>query len=371
MSFSPDDEIVMDLDVEEEQVLENADEMHSSTRRLPLGPPQDSNVKPKKRIPPQVHFARVENQLNKMTQQLTMDKIFFLSLMKKRLSTPEQASECEADHSKDKPATLTSTLRQNLRNPLDEFDKRLGLRVRSTNPIAEITSAFLGPLMRIFRIICIVVRILFNIGTWNDPYLSFWALCGLILLMMVLLVFPWRIFFFVVGVVALGPQNLFLRKQLHRLKGKLFRKKDKGPKPLETSATKSSDSLSHDLDSQSQNSTFSEKSETNRRRHRRLLGHLANRRQQRRDRINAAHTALRRDDMATRQAFSAVHQTRGKRSAPRDVVVPYVPFRIDRFYDWPPDPTVSRATPVVFENCAFQAFPIGEDSSSHLKAKSV
>jgi hypothetical protein len=36
----------------------------------------------------------------------------------------------------------------------------------------------------------------------------------------------------------------------------------------------------------------------------------------------------------------------GRRLAPRSVAVPYSRFRKDRFYDWPPDPTVSRATPV-------------------------
>jgi len=44
-------------------------------------------------------------------------------------------------------------------------------------------------------------------------------------------------------------------------------------------------------------------------------------------------------------------RTDGKTSSsqklqPRCIVVPYGRFKKDRFYDWPPDPTVSRATPM-------------------------
>ena len=50
-----------------------------------------------------------------------------------------------------------------------------------------------------------------------------------------------------------------------------------------------------------------------------------------------------------RPAFTS--QTQGqfpdkKKIHPRAVVVPYCRVKKDRFYDWPPDPTVSRATPI-------------------------
>jgi hypothetical protein len=32
---------------------------------------------------------------------------------------------------------------------------------------------------------------------------------------------------------------------------------------------------------------------------------------------------------------------------PRSVAIPYSRFKKDRFFDWPPDPTVSRATPLI------------------------
>ena len=48
-----------------------------------------------------------------------------------------------------------------------------------------------------------------------------------------------------------------------------------------------------------------------------------------------------------RPAFSTGHNSRiSKKVRPREVAVPYSKLRKDRFYDWPPDPTVSRATPV-------------------------
>jgi hypothetical protein len=38
---------------------------------------------------------------------------------------------------------------------------------------------------------------------------------------------------------------------------------------------------------------------------------------------------------------------------PREVVVPYCRIRTERFYFWPPDPTVSRATPVALLDSGF------------------
>ena len=44
---------------------------------------------------------------------------------------------------------------------------------------------------------------------------------------------------------------------------------------------------------------------------------------------------------------SALHgQSSSKKLSPRSVAIPYSRVRKERFYDWPPDPTVSRATPL-------------------------
>lgn len=47
-----------------------------------------------------------------------------------------------------------------------------------------------------------------------------------------------------------------------------------------------------------------------------------------------------------RPAFYAHARPSRRNQIPRDVAIPYFRFRKDRFYDWPPDPTVSRATPI-------------------------
>lgn len=48
-----------------------------------------------------------------------------------------------------------------------------------------------------------------------------------------------------------------------------------------------------------------------------------------------------------RPAFYAHTKPTRRTQVPRDVAVPYFRFRKERFYDWPPDPTVSRATPLI------------------------
>lgn len=53
------------------------------------------------------------------------------------------------------------------------------------------------------------------------------------------------------------------------------------------------------------------------------------------------------DNVEDRPAFSTQHNSSRKKGLrPREVAVPYSKLRKDRFFDWPPDPTVSRATPV-------------------------
>jgi hypothetical protein len=56
----------------------------------------------------------------------------------------------------------------------------------------------------------------------------------------------------------------------------------------------------------------------------------------------------------TRQPFAASGMKANKKIIqPREIVVPYSRFRKERFFDWPPDPFVARATPVRFEDCRF------------------
>ena len=56
--------------------------------------------------------------------------------------------------------------------PLDEFDKLLGLHTKNLNLVQQIASGFLGPLMRMIRILVYITRVSFNVATWQDPILS-------------------------------------------------------------------------------------------------------------------------------------------------------------------------------------------------------
>lgn len=201
----------LDSDEDEEENLVSSlvrTASNNSRSSVVLGPPQDTNVKPKKKIPPQVHLARFEEKLNKVTASLSMDKVFSSTLAYRHDSKAEEGfrSVMGAHHHPIHANGNAKTKKKEKRIPLDDFDKKLGYRVRHPNPVTEITSSFLGPLMRIFRILCVVVRVVFNVGVWSDPYLSFWVLCFLVLLMLVLILFPWRLFLFAIGLIGFGPQ---------------------------------------------------------------------------------------------------------------------------------------------------------------------
>merc|ERR1711966_594705 len=68
----------------------------------------------------------------------------------------------------------------------------------------------LGGVMKMFEIQLSFVRAVFNVCMWNDPMLSFWISMVIFGLAVVLFIFPWRLFFFVIGFLGLGPQNYFL-----------------------------------------------------------------------------------------------------------------------------------------------------------------
>jgi hypothetical protein len=48
----------------------------------------------------------------------------------------------------------------------------------------------------------------------------------------------------------------------------------------------------------------------------------------------------------SRRPFCASGRVNKKLLRPREIVVPYTRFHKERFFDWPPDPTVARATPL-------------------------
>lgn len=79
-----------------------------------------------------------------------------------------------------------------------------------SNPLAALTQTFLEPVMKAIEVYLYTIRAGFNTFTWKDPILSFWVLVFLILTCFVLIVFPWRLFFFLIGFVGFGPQNILV-----------------------------------------------------------------------------------------------------------------------------------------------------------------
>ena len=167
----------------------------STTRRIRVGPPQNSDTSGRK-VPPQVHLSRVEHMLHRATKNISVEHVHF--------PPPHLQMNLGKEFNAKGPAAdvISAKEKQNF----DEFDRLLGFRTKNPNPILRITSSFLGPLMRIIRIVIYATRIGFNLTAWRDPFLTFWAFSFLCTLCFVLLIFPWRTFFLLSTVVLLGPQ---------------------------------------------------------------------------------------------------------------------------------------------------------------------
>ena len=75
------------------------------------------------------------------------------------------------------------------------------------NPMTRKRAKYVGPIVEVIQIGIIAYRTVFKIFMWNDRYLSFWLLVGSLLMAGILFIFPWRIFFFIIGFIMVGPQN--------------------------------------------------------------------------------------------------------------------------------------------------------------------
>jgi len=301
----------------------------STTRRIRAGPPQNSDTRGRK-VPPQVHLSKVEHMLQRATKNISVEHVHF--------PPPHIQANLEKESNAKGPAgdIITAKERQNF----DEFDKLLGFRSKNPNPILRITSSFLGPLMRIIRIAIYATRIAFNVTAWRDPFLTFWAFTFLCLLVFVLLIMPWRWFFFAASIVLLGPQNIAVRKFLERRAAE----KERDEKDAKARAKFQAEAQASMQGGTSPNSASAyspkEDASLSKDKKKKKWGWKKVKEEDEEEltEVDLYHSP--------RPAFFA-HSVPTKRTAvPRDVAVPYFRFRKDRFYDWPPDPTVSRATPI-------------------------
>lgn len=308
----------------------------SRTRRIRVGPPQNSD-KSGRKLPPQAHLSRVEHMLHRATKNISVEHVHF--------PPPHVQSQLGKEVNAKGPAGDVLTAKE--KQHYDEFDKLLGYRTKNPNPIVRITSSFLGPLMRMIRIVIYAVRISFNVCSWRDPYLSFWIFAFLCVLAFILLIFPWRTFFFLTTLVLLGPQNIAVRKYLERRAKdrELEEKEQKEKDDLNAAATETN--VSESVKSSAKKSNLASKEDENKDdkgKKKRLWG-----RNHKKDAEDEQAQEINEPDLyqSPRPAFYAHTRPARRTQVPRDVAVPYFRFRKDRFYDWPPDPTVSRATPML------------------------
>jgi hypothetical protein len=93
-----------------------------------------------------------------------------------------------------------------------QLDKYLGLGQYSySNPFVARVGMYVEPIIgSAYSFLCLF-RAGFNVVTWRDPMLTFWVSLFSGMLVIVLFVFPWRIFLACLGMFLVGPQNLVIR----------------------------------------------------------------------------------------------------------------------------------------------------------------
>lgn len=70
-----------------------------------------------------------------------------------------------------------------------------------------------------------------------------------------------------------------------------------------------------------------------------------------RQKVNTSNKTTECEQLSRPAFYSGLHgqSTSSTKLQPRAVAIPYSRFKKERFYDWPPDPTVSRATPIILQ----------------------
>jgi len=176
---------------------------------------------------------------------------------------------------------------------------------RYKSPIVAKVAEYVAPALEMLKVGLSAWRSVFNLMTWRDPFLTSLFFFGAVLLLCVLLVFPWRLFFFVMGLGAVGPQNWLLR-----VSGKLPKKKKS---PGQEDASKKSEN----------------KSKKNKTASREASGPSNNFQFH-----NHLTTDAGRDvrEKISDKSTTSVHRA----------VIPNSPLISRRFYDWPPNPSLSK-----------------------------
>lgn len=140
-------------------------------------PEQDASVLVKSRKTLKEEILHNKNLLHKYSQRLFDDRMFIVN-------------DEDPGHSAGEELALNQAIGVN----------------KYKSPIVAKIAEYVAPGLEGLKVGLSVWRAMFNLFTWRDPFLTslFFFVCVVILC--VLIVFPWRLFFFVVGFGAVGPQ---------------------------------------------------------------------------------------------------------------------------------------------------------------------
>lgn len=179
----------------------------------------------------------------------------------------------------------------------------------SPNPVVARVGLYVEPLISAVHDGLALARSLYNIVTWRDPIMSFWVSLLLLAIVLILAVFPWRLFFLATGCVVVGPQNYIIRVMNER-----------GSTPSFVT------------------NWFARRKETKEAKEDQLRERSRDVDVPKDQPVLTCHTSD--NSPPLRLSMNDVH--------PRDVhevSVPYSQFMYHRMYDWPPEPEYTRCEP--------------------------
>lgn len=170
-------------------------------------PEQDASVYVKSRKTLKEEIVHNKNLLHKYSQRLFDDRMFIVN-------------EEDPGHKAGEELVLNNAIGTNKhKNPMvAKMAEVSNLSTCARMSIFSIPSSryssftysfnfkYIAPGLEGIKVGLSVWRAGFNLFAWSDPFLTFLFLCGCIFLFFLLIIFPWRIFFFLMGCGALGPQ---------------------------------------------------------------------------------------------------------------------------------------------------------------------
>jgi hypothetical protein len=189
----------------------------------------------------------------------------------------------------------------------NELERLLNIgQYSSANPVVARVGLYVEPIISAAHSFLCLSRAVYNVVTWRDPILSFWVTLLLAAAVVVLAIFPWRLFCFVTGFVIVGPQNWILR---------VMDERGTTPKRL-------TDFLENRRTKQEEKKKTNEKDLGEIPRDQPIIsGHMD----------NAPPIQLSFDDVNLRELH--------------EVSIPYSQLMYQRMYDWPPEPQYAKCVP--------------------------